>query len=327
MALLRVSAVALVACGTVTLVACSAAGADPAAMPDPAAGAKPAAAISPDPTHPEGWKQLPAIATAVGAAAKADGVTIDSVDAWGEPANGCYAVWLALHGASGDAPALADQVLAGLSKLQVPRAGAAGPRSKEAASAPRSKEATSVADTARSKAAASGARSRDAMPVADTAGSKEAAPGARSKDAMPVADTAGSKEATPGARSKDAMPVADTAGSKQAAPAEAPGSKAAHVGSKDAALAAQAAGSKAAAPAQAARSSGGAVVGELAISELVKPAGRDGMMAFAFASPPFRGRVRARLGGGRIAAVACFGNERAPRACDATCAQVLEATP
>ena len=104
MGLLRVTAVALVAC--------SAAGADPAGAP------------SRERAHPEGWKQLPSIATAVGAAARADRVTIDAVDAWGEPATGCYAVWLALRGASGDAPALADQVLAGLALARMTRAGA-----------------------------------------------------------------------------------------------------------------------------------------------------------------------------------------------------------
>jgi hypothetical protein len=161
MGLLRVTAVALVACS--------------------AAGAEPTVAPSREAIHPEGWKQLPSIATAVGAAAKADGVTVDAVDAWGEPANGCYAVWLALHGKSGDAPALADQVLAGLGQLQ--------------------------------------------------------------------------------------------------------------------------------------------------ISELVKPAGPAGVLSLAFASAPYRGRVRAQLGAGRIDAVACFGNRRAPLACDRACVRVLEGTP
>jgi hypothetical protein len=106
MGLLRVTAVALVAC--------SAAGADPAAAPRIAA-------------HPEGWKQLPAVAAAVGAAARADGVTIDAADAWGEPAHGCYAVWLELHGGTSDAPALADQVLAGMPRDGA-SAGRGGPR-------------------------------------------------------------------------------------------------------------------------------------------------------------------------------------------------------
>jgi hypothetical protein len=182
MDLLRVTAVALVAC--------SAAGADPAAPPGRNA-------------HPEGWKQLPAIATAVGAAANADGIMIDAVDAWGEPAHGCYVVWLDLHGRTGDAPALADQIVAGVSRAGAPR---------------------------------------------------------------------------------------------DAAPARPPRPREAAAGWP----------------------------GEIAISELVKPTEPAGVLAFAFTSLPYRGRVRAQLGKGHIAAVACFGNEREPLACNATCTQVLE---
>jgi hypothetical protein len=158
MALLRVTAVALVAC--------SAAGAEPAAAPSGAA-------------HPEGWKQLPAMAAAASTAARADGVTIDSADAWGEPAHGCYAVWLELHGGASEAPALADQVLAGMPRI--------------------------------------------------------------------------------------------------------------------------------------------------AISEVVKPTAATGVLTLAFTSLPYHGRVRAQLGKGRIAAVACFANEREPLACQAICTQLLEA--
>lgn len=183
MDLLRVTAVAA------ALVACSAAGADPSASPGSRA-------------HPEGWKQLPGVAAAVGAAAKADGVTIDAVDAWGEPAHGCYAVWLELRGRTGDAPALADQIVAGVSR-------GAG-RDSAAARAPRPHEATA------------------------------------------------------------GWP------------------------------------------------------GEITIGELVKPTEPIGVLAFAFTSLPYRGRVRAQLGKGHIAAVACFANEREPLACNATCAQVLE---
>jgi hypothetical protein len=186
MDLLRVTAVAIVAC--------SAAGADPAAPPSRVA-------------HPEGWKQLPAVATAMATAAKAEGVTVDAADAWGEPAHGCYAVWLELHGGTSDAPALADQVLAGIARAGPSRDGAAPTRV------------------------------------------------ARSGDA-----TAGWRE-------------------------------------------------------------------EIAIREVVKPTDRSGVLAFAFTSAPYHGRVRARLGKGRIAAVACFANEREPLACDATCAQLLEVAP
>jgi hypothetical protein len=175
------------------LVACSTAAADPgpAATGGPAAAGGPAATGGAAATgHPAGWKPLPAIASAVRAAATADGVAVDATDAWGEPARGCYSVSIelhgALHGAPADAPALADQVLASLP-----------------------------------------------------------------------------------------------------APITSPGG------------------------------------GEL--SELVRPSGPDGILAFRFASPPYRGRLRARLGRGRIAAVACFFNQREPLACDAACTGVLAA--
>jgi len=187
MGLLRVTAVALVAC--------SAAGADPAAAPSSIA-------------HPEGWKQLPAVAAAVGAATKADGVTIDSVDAWGEPAHGCYAVWVELHGGSAEAPALADQVLAGVTRAAGPRDGAA---------------------------------------VSSHAGASNAAKTTRT----------------------------------------APWSEA------------------------------------VVTSDVVKPTAATGVLTFAFTSLPYRGRVRAQLGKGRIGAVACFANEREPLACQAICTQLL----
>jgi hypothetical protein len=154
----------------VVLVACNTAGAEPGASPRRDAN-----------SPPPGWRQLPPVATAAGAAARAEGVTVDAVDAWGEPALGCYAVWLALHGGTAGAPALADQVLGSF----------------------------------------------------------------------------------PGA----------------------------------------------------------------SISALTRPAGPEGELAFAFARPPYRGRVRARLGGGRIEAVACAGNQREPAACDDACTGVLERGP
>ncbi|HSS01124.1 MAG TPA: hypothetical protein VLM79_28900 [Kofleriaceae bacterium] len=194
MGVLRVIAVALVAC--------SAAGADPAAAPSSVA-------------HPEGWKQLPAVAAAVGAAAKADGVTIDSVDAWGEPAHGCYAVWLELHGGSADAPALADQVLAGIARAAGPRDGAA----------------TVAAATTRSATKSSAATTSSAASWSEA----------------------------------------------------------------------------------------------VAVSNVVKPTAASGTLTLAFTSLPYRGRMRAQLGKGRIAAVACFANEREPLACQATCAPLLEA--
>ena len=182
------------------VVACSAAGADPAAAPSSVA-------------HPDGWKQLPVVSAAVGAAARADAVTIDSVDAWGEPAHGCYAVWLELHGGSAEAPALADQVLAGIARAAQPRDPAGGAH----------------AGAARTAAASAAARAKGPLPWSE--------------------------------------PVV--------------------------------------------------------ISEIVKPTAAAGSLTFAFTSLPYRGRVRAQLGKGRIAAVACFANEREPLACQAICNQLL----
>lgn len=87
----------------VALAACGPAGAQPES-----AGA--ASGI----TAPAGWKSLAAVAAAARTGATATGVTVDGAEAWGEPAMGCYAMWLALHGAGGGPDALAEQVLAGL---------------------------------------------------------------------------------------------------------------------------------------------------------------------------------------------------------------------
>lgn len=66
-------------------------------------------------TPPPGWKALPELATAVTAAAKQTSITVEGVEAWGEPARGCYAAWMALRGASGAPAAIADPMLASLS--------------------------------------------------------------------------------------------------------------------------------------------------------------------------------------------------------------------
>lgn len=87
MALLRLMLLALAACGQ--------------------AGAQPSATSGL--TAPVGWIAIPALATAATTAAKGDGVTVDGAEAWGDPARGCYGVWLALHGDG----ASAEQVLAG----------------------------------------------------------------------------------------------------------------------------------------------------------------------------------------------------------------------
>lgn len=72
------------------------------------AGAQPSATSGL--TAPVGWIAIPEIATAVAAAAKGEGTTVDGAEAWGDPARGCYGVWLAVHGDG----ASAEHVLAGL---------------------------------------------------------------------------------------------------------------------------------------------------------------------------------------------------------------------
>jgi hypothetical protein len=96
MALLRLAIVAIVVASIVALGACGQAGAQPSAPSGIAA--------------PAGWAALPELATAVRDATKADGVTVEGVEAWGETARGCYAVWLRLAG-SGATP---NAVVAGL---------------------------------------------------------------------------------------------------------------------------------------------------------------------------------------------------------------------
>ncbi|MCX5745253.1 MAG: hypothetical protein NT062_22480 [Proteobacteria bacterium] len=67
---------------------------------------------------PAGWQALPELATAVGTAARADGVVVEGSEAWGEPARGCYAAWIALRG-SDAALGIVDDVLAGITREQI----------------------------------------------------------------------------------------------------------------------------------------------------------------------------------------------------------------
>ena len=68
---------------------------------------------------PAGWQALSGLATAAGKAAAAEGITVDGAEAWGDPPAGCYAVWVGLHGSSGDAPALAKQVVDGFAAAKL----------------------------------------------------------------------------------------------------------------------------------------------------------------------------------------------------------------
>jgi hypothetical protein len=136
---------------------------------------------------PAGWQVLPQVAAAAKAALGA-GAVIDGAEAWGEPAMGCYAVWLALR-AEGGAEAVGAQVVAGF--------------------------------TAVASGSGSGA--------------------------------------------------------------------------------------------------------QLVVRDVAAPSGDEGVLALAFERGEHRGRLRARLGGGKITALACFANQREPAACEPACNGLLEA--
>jgi hypothetical protein len=89
----------------VLLAGCSAADAQPAKT----------SGIAP----PTGWQALPAVATAARIAAGAPGVTIDGAEAWGEPAMGCYAVWIAMHGGNAGSDELTKDIVDGLAAEKI----------------------------------------------------------------------------------------------------------------------------------------------------------------------------------------------------------------
>src|SRR5262249_10710075 len=71
-------------------------------------------------TPPAGWQPLPPVAAAARAAL---GAEVEGAEAFGEPAMGCYAVWVALRASSG-AEALAKQVVDGFTAAAGSGAGA-----------------------------------------------------------------------------------------------------------------------------------------------------------------------------------------------------------
>ncbi len=75
---------------------------------------------------PAGWTALPAVAEAIRASAR-PGVTVEGSEAWGEPARGCYGVWLALRG---DQASAAD-VLASLDAEKITTSSVAKPETAE----------------------------------------------------------------------------------------------------------------------------------------------------------------------------------------------------
>jgi hypothetical protein len=64
---------------------------------------------------------------------------------------------------------------------------------------------------------------------------------------------------------------------------------------------------------------------KLTFKDAAAPAGDAGVLALSFERGDHRGRLRARLGGGRIAALACFANQREPLTCEAACTSFLGA--
>jgi predicted lipid-binding transport protein (Tim44 family) len=80
---------------------------------------------------PTSWQPLPAIADAMRAAIRDPAIAVDTSAAWGEPARGCYAIALTLHGGDAAIDAVADQLLVSLgaataTEIRRPPAGAAG---------------------------------------------------------------------------------------------------------------------------------------------------------------------------------------------------------
>jgi len=164
-------------------------------------------------TPPAGWQAMPTIAAAARAALGA-GAEVEGAEAWGEPAMGCYAVWLAIR-ASGSAEAIGQQVVAGF--------------------------------------------------TAAAAGSGD-----------------GAKPAEPGA-----TPAPESRPTPTPEPKPMPGPR------------------------------------STIIKDVAAPSGDEGLLTLAFERGDHRGRLRARLGGGRITALACFANQREPLACEAACTALL----
>ena len=66
---------------------------------------------------------------------------------------------------------------------------------------------------------------------------------------------------------------------------------------------------------------------KLEIKDVVKPTAAEGVLSLGFESAPYKGRLRARMGKGKITALACFGSQREPIACDTACTTILGALP
>jgi hypothetical protein len=63
------------------------------------------------------------------------------------------------------------------------------------------------------------------------------------------------------------------------------------------------------------------------IKDVVKPTTDEGVLALSFETAPFKGRLRARLGKGKIVTLACWSTPREPLACEQACTSLLGALP
>lgn len=66
---------------------------------------------------------------------------------------------------------------------------------------------------------------------------------------------------------------------------------------------------------------------KLEIKDVVKPTAETGILSLSFETPPFKGRLRARLGQGKIVALACWSSQRESVTCEQACTTLLGALP
>lgn len=59
------------------------------------------------------------------------------------------------------------------------------------------------------------------------------------------------------------------------------------------------------------------------VRDVVKPPAGAGALTLGFEKAPYRGRLHAQIGPGTITAVACFANQREPKACELACDGIL----
>lgn len=65
----------------------------------------------------------------------------------------------------------------------------------------------------------------------------------------------------------------------------------------------------------------------IATTNVVTPESGDGVVAASFTKGAYAGRLRARIAGDTITALACFANQREPRSCESPCTTLLGALP